>query len=394
MLKAFILVFVIKLPYSFFILRGMLNKYESKSMKALPLMIALGLGSVAATASASSRDHIDIVGSSTVYPFSTVVAETYGKKTGNKTPKIEATGSGGGMKLFCAGNGIDTPDITNASRRIKKGEFDSCQENGVKDIIEVHIGFDGIAFANSKATDKYELSTKDIFLALAKQVPGEKAGELIDNPYKTWKDVNAALPDTKIEVLGPPPTSGTRDAFAELALEGGCKQIDWIKQIKADSSAAKEAGDKEKATALKNQYKEICHTVREDGAYVEVGENDNLIVDKLTANPKALGIFGFSFLDQNSDKVHGSQINGVDVTFETVADGTYPISRPLYFYVKKSHVDTVPGIKAFIAEFTDEDTWGDEGYLTDKGLIPLSEEKRTAMAESANNLTPLVFEAE
>ncbi|CAA6811657.1 MAG: Phosphate ABC transporter, periplasmic phosphate-binding protein PstS (TC 3.A.1.7.1) [uncultured Thiotrichaceae bacterium] len=372
----------------------MLNKRDSKNMKALPLMIALSLGSVVATASANSRDHIDIVGSSTVYPFSTVVAETYGKKTGKKTPKIEATGSGGGMKLFCAGNGIETPDITNASRRIKKSEFDSCQKNGVKDIIEVQIGFDGIAIANAKSAPKMELSTKDLFLALAKQVPGEKAGELIENPYKTWKQVNSALPDTKIEVLGPPPTSGTRDAFAELALEGGCNKVDWIKQLKSDSKAAKKAGDKEKSTELKNKHKEICHTVREDGAYVEAGENDNLIVDKLRANPKALGIFGFSFLDQNSDKVQGSQIDGIDVNFETVADGSYPVSRPLYFYVKKSHVDTVPGIKEFIAEFTDEDTWGEEGYLTDKGLIPLSDEKRAAMAESANGLIPLVFEAE
>lgn len=363
-------------------------------MKALPLMIALGLSSVAASATAASRDHIDIVGSSTVYPFSTVVAETYGNKTGMKTPKIESTGSGGGMKLFCAGNGIDTPDITNASRRIKKSEFDSCQKNGVKDIIEVQIGFDGIAIANAKTAPKMALTTKELFLALAKKVPGGKDGELIDNPYKTWKDVNSDLPDTKIEVLGPPPTSGTRDAFAELALEGGCKKIDWIKQIKSDSKAAKKAGDKAKAKELKSKYKEICHTVREDGAYVETGENDNLIVDKLTANPKALGIFGFSFLDQNSDKVQGSDINGVEVTFESVADGSYPVSRPLYFYVKKSHVDTVPGIKEFIAEFTDEDTWGEEGYLTDKGLIPLSEEKRTAMAESANGLVPLKMEAE
>lgn len=355
-------------------------------------MMALSLGSIATAANA--RDYIDIVGSSTVYPFSTVVAETYGKKTGNKTPKIESTGSGGGMKLFCAGNGVDTPDITNASRRIKKSEFDTCQKNGVKEIVEVQVGFDGIAIANAKTAPKMELTRKDLFLALAKKVPGKKAGELIENPYKTWKDVNSALPDTKIEVLGPPPTSGTRDAFAELAMEGGCKKIDWIKQIKSDSSAAKKAGDKDKAKELKNKYKEICHTMREDGAYVEAGENDNLIVDKLTANPKALGVFGFSFLDQNSDKVQGSRIDGVDVSFETVADGTYPVSRPLYFYVKKSHVDTIPSIKAFIAEFTAEDTWGDEGYLTDKGLIPLSEEKRKAMAEAANSLTPLVLEAE
>ncbi len=358
-------------------------------MKALPLMIALGLGSI--TTSALARDHIDIVGSSTVYPFSTVVAETYGKKSGKKTPKVEATGSGGGLKLFCAGSGINTPDIVNTSRRIKKSEFDACQKNGVKDIVEVPIGYDGITIANAKSAPKMALTLKDLFLALAKKVPGEKDGELMDNPYKTWKEVNPILPNINIEVLGPPPTSGTRDAFVELALEGGCKSVDWIKQLKEDSKAAKKSGDDNKASELMHKYKEICHTVREDGAYVETGENDNLIVNKLTKNPKALGIFGFSFLDQNTDKVQGSTLDGVEISFEAIADGSYPVSRPLFFYVKKSHVGKIPGIKEFIAEFTDEDTWGEEGYLTDKGLIPLSEDKRKAMAESANGLTPLVL---
>jgi len=363
--------------------------------KFFPKLLTLAASiSIATSVSAASRDHIDVVGSSTVYPFSTVVAETYGKKSGKKTPKIESTGSGGGMKLFCTGVGIDTPDITNASRRIKKSEFDKCQKNGVKEIIEVQIGFDGIAIANAKSAPDFKLTPKDIFLALAKRVPSKKEGELIDNPNKTWKDVNPNLPATKIEVLGPPPTSGTRDAFAELALESGCKSFDWIKQIKADSKKAKKSGDKDKAKALKNKYKEICHTVREDGLYIEAGENDNLIVDKLTKNPAALGIFGFSFLDQNSDKVKGASINGVAVSFETVADGSYPISRPLYFYVKKAHVGKVPGIEAFIAEFTSEDAWGDEGYLTDKGLIPLSKKKRAEIAKSVKNLTPLDLKAE
>ena len=314
---------------------------------------------------AAGRSTISVVGSSTVYPFATVVAEKFGKKTSFSTPKIESTGSGGGMKLFCNGVGLETPDITNASRRIKKSEFDKCQKNGVTDIIEVHIGFDGIAVANSKQSEQLELTRKDLFLALAKEVPNPDGSQtLVKNPYTTWKQVNAALPDTKIEVLGPPPTSGTRDAFAELALEGGCKSFDWIKAMKASD---------------KSKYKQVCHNVREDGLYIEAGENDNLIVQKLDNNPNALGIFGFSFLEQNDDKVQGSVIGGQEPEFETIADGSYPISRPLYFYVKKAHVDSIPGINEFLKEFTSEAAMGDDGYLLDKGLIPLSESERETL---------------
>ena len=365
-------------------------------MKKAPILISSAI--LAATFSTSSfaagRDYIEIVGSSTVYPFSTVVAETFGKKTKFKTPKVEATGSGGGLKLFCGGNGIDTPDITNSSRRIKKSEVDNCAENGVTNITEVQVGFDGIAIANAKSGETFDLTLKEIFLALAKQVPGGKDGELINNPYKTWKDVDPSLPATKIEVLGPPPTSGTRDAFAELAMEGGCKAFPWIKQLKNDSKVAKKAGDKVRSKELKNKYKEICHTIREDGAYIEAGENDNLIVQKLEKNPDALGVFGFSFLDQNSDKVKGASVDGVEISFENIAVGNYPVSRPLFFYVKNHHVGKVPGIAEFVSEFTSEDAWGDEGYLTDKGLIPLAEEKRKAMGESARGMVPLKFEAE
>lgn len=350
-------------------------------MKRLPLMIATALTASVLTSSsfAAGRDHIEIVGSSTVYPFATVVAETFGNKTKFKTPKIESTGSGGGFKLFCSGNGIKTPDITNSSRRVKQSEIDSCAKNGVKNITEVQIGFDGIAIANAKKGKEFKLTRKDIFLALAKQVPGDAEGKLIDNPYKTWKDVNADLPAIKIEVLGPPPTSGTRDAFAELAMEGGCKKINWIKAMKKT--------DKEK-------YKSLCHSVREDGAYIEVGENDNLIVQKLEKNPDALGVFGFSFLDQNSDKVKGASVDGVDISFESIADGSYPVSRPLFFYVKHDHVGKIPGIKEFLAEFTSDDAWGDDGYLTEKGLIPLSEEKRKEISTAAKELTPVKLEAE
>lgn len=347
-------------------------------MKKLPILLGAVLSLISTSNFAAGRDYIEIVGSSTVYPFATVVAETFGKKTKFKTPKIESTGSGGGLKLFCSGNGINTPDITNSSRRIKISEFELCAENGVNNITEVQVGFDGIAIANAKKGNTFNLSLKDIFLALAKEVPGEKVGELIENPYKTWKDVNADLPDIKIEVLGPPPTSGTRDAFAELALEGGCKRIDWIKALKKTD---------------KNKYKSICHTVREDGAYIEAGENDNLIVQKLDKNEDALGVFGFSFLDQNSDKVKGAVVDGVEISFENIADGKYPVSRPLYFYVKGDHVGKVPGIAEYLAEFTSDEAWGDDGYLTEKGLIPLSEEKREEISKAARELTVLNMDA-
>lgn len=348
-------------------------------MKKHSLVLGTALSVLSTSSFAAGREHIEIVGSSTVYPFATVVAETFGKKTKFKTPKIESTGSGGGLKLFCSGNGINTPDITNSSRRIKKSEVELCASNGVENITEVQVGFDGIAIANSKKGETFNLSLKDVFLALAKEVPGEKEGELIENPYKTWKDVNANLPDTKIEVLGPPPTSGTRDAFAELALEGGCKKIDWIKALKKTD---------------KSKFKSLCHTVREDGAYIEAGENDNLIVQKLDKNKNALGVFGFSFLDQNEDKVKGAVIDGVEISFDNIADGQYPVSRPLYFYVKGDHVGKVPGIAEFLAEFTSDDAWGEDGYLTEKGLIPLSEEKREEISEAARELKVLGLEEE
>jgi len=311
----------------------------------------------------AARDYINIVGSSTVYPFATVVAEQFGKSTSYKTPKIESTGSGGGFKLFCAGVGVEHPDITNASRAIKKSEFDTCVANGVKEIVEVKIGYDGIVMANSKKTAPLKLTRKDIFLALAKDVPDPSGAEkLVPNPYKTWQDVNPALPAKSIEVLGPPPTSGTRDAFVELAMEGGAKSFGWIKAMKKTDS---------------KKYKAVCHTVREDGAYVEAGENDNLIVQKLEANPNAVGIFGFSFLDQNMDKLQGSFVDGVQPTFDAIADGEYPVSRPLFFYVKKAHAEVIPGMKEYLQEFTSEKAWGPDGYLTEKGMIPMPDAERT-----------------
>ena len=325
----------------------------------------------------SARDYISIVGSSTVYPFATVVAEQFGKTTSFKTPKIESTGSGGGLKLFCAGVGVEHPDITNASRRIKKSEYDKCMANGVDGIIEVKIGYDGIVIANAKKTAPMKLTRKDLYLALAKDVPDPSGAEkVIPNPYMTWKDVNPTLPATKIEVLGPPPTSGTRDAFVELAMEAGAKNFAWIKAMKKKD---------------KKMYKSICHTVREDGAYVEAGENDNLIVQKLNANPNALGIFGFSFLDQNTDVIQGSFIDGVQPTFDAIADGSYPVSRPLFFYAKKAHVEVIPGMKEYLAEFTAEKTWGADGYLADKGMIPMPDAERKQFASDVKNMESLVL---
>jgi phosphate transport system substrate-binding protein len=326
--------------------------------------------------SQAGRDYVYIVGSSTVYPFATVVAERFGRSSKFKTPKVESTGSGGGFKLFCDGIGVDHPDITNSSRAIKSSEIQACATKGVTEIIEVKIGYDGIVIANAIGADTIELSRRTIYLALAKNVPGDKEGELVPNFYTNWSDIDATLPSTKIEVLGPPPTSGTRDAFVELAMEGGCKTIPWIKALKDDDA---------------NEYRAVCHTIREDGTYVEAGENDNLIVQKLKANPTAFGIFGFSFLDQNAEKVKGASVDGTLPTFEAISDGSYAISRPLYFYVKKAHADVIPGLQGYLREFTSERAWGEEGYLSDRGLIPLTDEERAEVAASTLALTPLTL---
>lgn len=339
----------------------------------------VGLSMSAIAFAQAGRDYVYVVGSSTVYPFATVVAERFGRGSEFKTPKIESTGSGGGLKLFCDGVGVDYPDIANSSRAIKRSEVDSCAVNGVTEIVEVKIGYDGIVFANAISARTMKLSRADIFLALAKEVPGDAEGELIENPYTTWADVNPDLPAVKIEVLGPPPTSGTRDAFVELAMEGGCKATPWINALNQSD---------------KNRYKAICHTIREDGAFVEAGENDNLIVQKLQANPNAFGIFGFSFLDQNLEKVKGSYIDGVAPTFDAIAEGDYPVSRPLYFYAKSAHVDVIPGLRGYLREFTSERAWGEEGYLSDRGLIPMPDDERAAITAAVRELKPLTMAVE
>jgi phosphate transport system substrate-binding protein len=325
--------------------------------------------------SMQARDQLYVVGSSTVYPFATVVAENFGKKTGMKVPKIESTGSGGGMKLFCKGLGTKHPDMTNASRRVKKKEFKKCQKNGI-DFVEVKVGYDGIVIANSKKSPVMALTKKQIFLALGKDVPegNKEGGKLIPNPNKKWSDVDPSLPNIAIEVLGPPPTSGTRDAFQELAIEGGCKAFPELKAIKKQD---------------KKKYKSICRAVREDGPFIEAGENDNLIVQKLVENPNAFGVFGFSFLLENADKIQGSTVNGAAPTMAAIADKSYGISRPLYFYVKSAHLDVIPGMREYVAEFTAPDTWGPGGYLEERGMIPMPDEERAKFGADAKNMTAL-----
>jgi phosphate transport system substrate-binding protein len=309
---------------------------------------------VAAATSATARDQIRIVGSSTVFPFSTAVAEQFGRTTEFATPVVESTGSGGGMKLFCAGVGEEHPDMTNASRRMKEKEFKLCQENGVTDITEVVIGYDGIVVANAMDGADFELTREQIVIALAENGPKPDM----------WSDIDPSLPMIKIEVLGPPPSSGTRDAFEELVMEEGCETTDLV-----DCDGV---------------------SIREDGAFVEAGENDNLIVSKLEANPNALGVFGFSFLDQNSDAIKGAYVDDVEPTFENIAAGDYPVSRSLFFYIKHAHVGVVPGIHEYANEFMSEAAAGEEGYLIDKGLIPLPEDAFADNAEAVKGLRAMV----
>jgi phosphate transport system substrate-binding protein len=323
----------------------------------------------------SARDSINIVGSSTVYPFTTTVAEQFGRGGKFKTPKVESTGTGGGIKLFCNGKGPQFPDIANASRRMRPAELATCQKNGVGDVVEIKVGYDGIVMAENKTGSSLNLTRKDVYLALAKTVPDPaNPSTLIPNPYTTWKDVNKALPAKKIEVLGPPPTSGTRDSFVELYMEAGCRNYAWLEALRTQDEP---------------RFKRACDTVREDGAYVEAGENDNLIVQKLTANKDAVGIFGYSFLEENLDKLKGAVVDGVSPTYETVASGKYPASRPLFIYVKKSHVGVIPGINEFVDEYVSEKAIGEDGYLAEKGLIPPLKNEIGKIREDAKAMKPL-----
>lgn len=340
----------------------------------LATLVVAGFSTVAQAQTA--RDYISIVGSSTVFPFSSTVAEQFGKSQPQfKTPKVESTGTGGGIKLFCGGVGVQFPDIANASRRMKAGEFQDCVAKGVKDISEVKFGYDGIVLANSKSSPLYKLTRREVYLALAKQVPSKADPNVLENnPYTTWDQINASLPKVKIEVLGPPPTSGTRDAFVELVMESGCQTFAWLKSLKEVNE---------------RRFKQACDSIREDGAYVEAGENDNLIVQKLQANKNSLGIFGYSFLEENLNTVQGSVIEGVAPAFDDITSGRYSISRSLFFYVKTAHVGVIPGIKEFVMEFLSQKALGEDGYLEAKGLIPLHKSELAGARKDAAELKSL-----
>ncbi len=319
-------------------------------------------------ASGGARDQIRAVGSSTVFPFATAIAELYVKANpGMKSPIIESTGTGAGMKLFCAGVGAENPDIANASRRIKKAEFDDCVSHGVKEIAEIQIGVDGLAFAESNKGPGFKLTPKTIYEALAANPYGKGP-----NTAKTWKDVDPSLPATDISVFGPPSTSGTRDSLAELILEKGCETDPAIKDLKKSDE---------------KKFKQLCHQIREDGAYVDAGENDNLIVQKLTANPNSIGIFGFSYFEENRDSLKDVPLNGIQATYDTVANATYPGARPLFIYVKKAHLSAVPGLKLYVETFAKN--WNPDGALTKRGMVAATDEVRAKNVDLVTNLPTL-----
>jgi phosphate transport system substrate-binding protein len=334
------------------------------------ILLATAVAGAALTSAAvEARTQIRVVGSSTVYPFTTAVAEQFRQRYPQfGAPIVESTGTGGGLKLFCAGIGAAHPDVANASRRIKKSEVDQCKSNGVTNIVEIQVGLDGLAFAQGKSAAPLKLTTIDVYKALAATPYGKP------NKARTWKDVNPALPAQKIELIGPPPTSGTRDSFNELVMLAGCN--------KNPAMAALEKSDKAKHTT-------VCTKIREDGAFIEGGENDNLIVQKLASNPNAVGAFGYSFLEENLDKVKGIPINGVTPTYDTISSFAYPVARPLYIYAKGQHVRAIRGLREFLVEYSKDSTWGPQGYLAKRGLVAAPQAIRAKNASNATALTAL-----
>jgi phosphate transport system substrate-binding protein len=352
-----------------------------QTSEAAPAAAPAATGETAAAASAPvSEDAIRVVGSSTVYPFTTTVAEQFGSGAGFPTPFVESTGTGGGFKLFCEGLGAQAADITNASRPMKASEYDQCVANGVTDVVEVPVGFDGIVVADSKESEPLAISSKHLFTALARDVPTSDTDcTLRPNPYVNWSDIDPSLPAERIEVYGPPPTSGTRDAFVELAMDQGAKQYPCLAEM---------------ADADEDAFTAAAHTLREDGAWIDAGENDNAIVQTLTKTPSAFGVFGYSFLDQNSDRLQAATVDGVQPTFEAISSGEYPISRTLFVYVKAQNQDVTAGLPEFVAEYVSEDAMGEFGYLADKGLIPLPADRRAEVAEAAVSMAPMARPAE
>jgi phosphate transport system substrate-binding protein len=352
------------LNYKFGDCVNFMHKTVSK-MSVKTLLAAASLGALMTLPTgAQARDRLQITGSSTVFPFTTAVAEKFGQKFG-KAPIVESTGTGGGMQIFCSGVGANTPDVTNASRRMKTSEFDLCKKNGVSPV-EVKIGYDGIAFAQSKKNKEISVTTEQMYLALAAEVPGPD-GKLVKNPYQNWSEIDPRLPVRKISVLGPPPTSGTRDSFNELAIDAGCKSAQKRLNITIDSKA--------------------CMKIREDGAWIDAGENDMLIVQKLDQDVSLFGVFGFSFLEENRNKLIGSDVNGVDDSVSNIQSGKYPLARSMYIYAKKEHIGVIPGLKEFLTEYTSEAAFGDDGYLAEKGMVPLPKAERDAARKNAMDLT-------
>jgi phosphate transport system substrate-binding protein len=320
---------------------------------------AIALAAAAAPASAQSRDQIRIVGSSTVFPYTQAVTEQYAGMTGMKAPVVESTGTGGGMQIFCGGVGADFPDITGASRAMKASEFEECAANGVDDVTEVLLGYDGLSIAHSIDGPDLDVTKAQLFQALASEV--EVDGAIAANPYTTWDQIDPSLPAEPIQVFGPPPTSGTRDAFVELVMLEGCAEFPAI------------------AALDEMRKEEVCARMRQDGPFIEAGENDNLIVQRLTTDPTALGIFGYSFLFENSDRLKPVAIDGVAPNVDTIASAEYAISRPLYIYVKNAHRGVIPGLDEFLAEYVSEESFGVDGYLSERGLIPLAAAEREAV---------------
>ena len=337
--------------------------------KTLSALAAFAVATTALTGAAYARDQIRVVGSSTVFPYSQAVAEQFANATGSAAPIVEGTGTGGGMKIFCQGIGGDNPDLTGASRAMKKSEYEACAAAGVTDITELQLGYDGLSLAVSRGSEfDWDLTEAQIFQALAAEV--EVDGEVVANPYKMWSEIDASLPAVAIQVFGPPPTSGTRDAFVELAMHSGCKDFPAIQAIED--------------AARKN---DVCSRMRQDGLFIEAGENDNLIVQRLVSDSSTIGIFGYSFLYENGDRLKAVKVSGVEPTFETIADFSYDISRPIFVYIKNAHRGVIPGMNEFVAEFVSDDALAPGGYLAERGLTPLPDALRLEMQERAANST-------
>jgi phosphate transport system substrate-binding protein len=343
---------------------GIKMKNSSKAILAIAAISAISV-----PASAQMRRNIRIVGSSTVYPFTKAVAERFARSNpGVPAPIVESTGTGAGMKLFCAGVGAQHPDIENASRRIKLSEFKTCAANGVSQITEIQVGLDGLSLATAKATTLNNISVRDLYMAIAKAPFGKP------NTAKTWKDVNASLPALPIRVYGPPTTSGTRSSLEDLLMEPNCASIPQFAALKKTDEA---------------KYNSICKGIRDDGAYINAGENDNLIVQKLEANPGTVGLFGYSYLEENASRLKGISLNGVAPSYATISSFKYPGARGLFIYVKNAHTNAIPGIRQFIAEYVKESTWGPKGYLTQYGLIASPDAVRGRSLRMGMSLTAM-----